>query len=109
MRAIITRPPRDVMNFMISADPDNPRFQQALIAWRAQRYEIEGAVEMPGCDLVGEQAAEECFDVTNNPARQDEREAVYGRGRSVCVGDVVIIQDSGGAFMCCSSGWHRIE
>ena len=54
-------------------------------------------------ELSGEDAAEEAFDLSNNPYRQDEREEVYGRGRSVSVGDVVIVDDA--EYLCASSGW----
>ncbi len=58
-------------------------------------------------DLEGEAAAEECFDLTNNPSRQEEREAVYGRSRSVSVGDIVAVD--GVDWLCCSEGWQRIQ
>lgn len=54
----------------------------------------------------GEAAAEEAFDLTNNPSRQDEREQVYGRGRSVSVGDVVEVE--GEKFLCMSCGWEKL-
>lgn len=53
-----------------------------------------------------EAAADECFDLTNNPIRQAEREARYGRGRSVSVGDIVEAGDV--AMLCMPSGWHRL-
>jgi hypothetical protein len=52
---------------------------------------------------AGSAAAEEAFDVTNNPARQHERETVYGTGRSVSVGDVVEVD--GIDYVCNSFGW----
>lgn len=54
----------------------------------------------------GEDAAEEMFDLTNNPARQAEREAKYGTGPSVSTGDVVDVD--GELFLCCSIGWKKI-
>lgn len=36
-------------------------------------------------------AAEDAFDLTNNPYRQEERELKYGRGRSLSAGDVVVV------------------
>ena len=53
----------------------------------------------------GARAAEEAFDLTNNPYRQDERERLYGRGRSVSVGDIVNVD--GVDFVCCSEGWKK--
>ena len=57
-------------------------------------------------DLTGEDAAEELFDLTNNPSRQEEREQKYGRGRSLSVGDIVWVQ--GKFFVCLSVGWSKL-
>lgn len=57
-------------------------------------------------DLVGEDGADEAFDLTNNPSRQEEREEKYGRGRSLSVGDVVQVGDE--KFACLSFGWEKI-
>lgn len=54
----------------------------------------------------GEAAAEEVFDLTNNPSRQQEREQYYGRGRSVSVGDIVEVD--GVRFLCASMGWTEL-
>jgi hypothetical protein len=57
-------------------------------------------------DGAGESAADEAFDLTNNPSRQDERELVYGKGRSLSVGDIV---DTGKEkFVCMSFGWEKL-
>lgn len=58
------------------------------------------------CDAKGEEAAEEMFDLSNNPSRQDERDAKWGRRRSLSVGDVVHVD--GESFLCCSMGWHKV-
>ena len=55
----------------------------------------------------GEDVAEELFDLTNNPCRQAERERLYGRGRSLSVGDIVEV--AGDMFVCASHGWHQID
>lgn len=52
----------------------------------------------------GEDAAEEAFDLTNNPSRQTEREEKYGTGPSVSVGDVVEVD--GVNYACLSFGWQ---
>ena len=51
-------------------------------------------------------AAEEMFDLTNNPSRQDERELKYGRHRSVSVGDIVNVD--GVMYVCCTMGWEKL-
>jgi hypothetical protein len=55
---------------------------------------------------TGEEAAEECFDLTNNPSRMAERAAKYGYNRSLSVGDIV--ETSTGRFLCMSTGWAKI-
>ena len=54
-------------------------------------------------DTEGEAAAEEAFDMTNNPARQYERSKYYGNGPSVSVGDIVEVD--GVNYLCASFGW----
>ena len=50
--------------------------------------------------------AEEVFDLTNNPSRQEERERLYGRGRSLSSGDVVIIGEK--KMLCLPCGWAEL-
>lgn len=56
--------------------------------------------------ISAEDAAEEMFDLTNNPYRQKEREEKYGRGRSLSCGDVVEVD--GDLFLCSSVGWEKM-
>ena len=56
---------------------------------------------------TGEDAAEEVFDLTNNPYRQSEREQLYGRGRSLSVGDIVEVD--GDLWLCASQGWWKMS
>lgn len=55
-------------------------------------------------DAEGEDAAEEMFDLTNNPSRQEEREQKYGRQRSISVGDIVEVD--GVDYLCAPTGWR---
>lgn len=55
----------------------------------------------------GEAAAEEVFDLTNNPSRQEEREEKYGRGPSLSSGDIVEMKN-GELWACMSIGWKRL-
>lgn len=52
------------------------------------------------------EAAEEVFDITNNPSRQDECVEVYGCHRPVNVGDIVVVD--GTSFLCENIGWTAI-
>ena len=70
----------------------------------AGNYEILPAFESFG--IEGEQGAEEAFDLTNNPSRQEERELKYGRHRSVSVGDIVEVD--GVDFLCDNFGWCQL-
>jgi hypothetical protein len=79
-------------------------FAQSIALRNLALYETVGTMAVPG--LEGEAVAEEVFDLTNNPGRQDEREALYGRGRSVSVGDIV--QVDGVLFLCASMGWTEL-
>lgn len=72
----------------------------ALIREEFPHYTVGGTFETK---LEGEDAAEEAFDLTNNPYRQEEREEKYGRGRSVSLGDIVEVD--GVKYVCMSIGW----
>ena len=56
--------------------------------------------------LVGEAAAEEMFDLSNNPSRDAERSEKWGPYRSLSVGDVVHVNDE--SYLCCSMGWTKL-
>jgi len=66
-------------------------------------YRVAGFFET---DKVGTAAAEEAYDLTNNPDRQEEREEKYGRGQSVSTGDVIEVD--GEHFVCMSGGWAKL-
>ena len=70
---------------------------------RSNAYKKIGVIQTT---LVGEAAAEEMFDLSNNPSRQDERDQLWGRRRSLSVGDVVHVD--GESFLCLSMGWHKL-
>lgn len=103
MQALVLHPPRNFFPY------GSDSVAQARALYSQRLYVTGNRIDMPDCKLEGEEAAEECFDVTNNPSRQDEREAVYGLHRSVSVGDIVIIENTGGAYYCASTAWVQIE
>lgn len=93
---------------------DKPFTNDAMIdfankAVKAGVYEPAGTFD----DMEGfrgetneEAIAEEMFDLTNNPYRQDERVKTYGNGRSVSSGDVINV--NGTLFLCLPIGWHKL-
>lgn len=87
--------------------------QAAVAAYEAGRYAERHDVCFNGMpdDTLPEIIAEECFDLTNNPSRQGERELFYGRHASVSIGDIVEVQDRAGnttAWVCYPAGWKQI-
>lgn len=54
-------------------------------------------------EIIGQWGAEQAFDLTNNPSRQEEREVRYGRHRSISVGDIVEV--GGVDYLCLPAGW----
>lgn len=67
------------------------------------RYEVCPSFEL-NCE--GRDPAEEVYDLTNNPSRQRRREVLYGRGRSVSIGDIVNVD--GKDFLCDRIGFIEI-
>ena len=55
---------------------------------------------------TGQEAAEEAFDITNNPSREQERNGIYGRKRSVSVGDIIRVDTE--EWVCMSTGWQLL-
>ena len=76
----------------------------ALIREFHHEYQVAGEFVTR---YTGQDAAEEAFDLTNNPGREEEREEKYGRGRSVSVGDIVRVGTD--EWVCMSTGWKLLE
>lgn len=75
-------------------------------ALNAGEYSITPPVPYDEKEITGGDVAEEIFDLTNNPNRQEEREHLYGRLRSLSVGDIVVVE--GQLYVCLPSGWETI-
>jgi hypothetical protein len=67
-------------------------------------YTAQGQFTLTVTDA--EDAAEFLFDLTNNPSKDDLRAVLYGRGRSLSVGDIVDVD--GELLLCASTGWQRV-
>ena len=77
----------------------------------ATKYLEDGEYQPTSHDLEvwakdTEEALEWIFDLTNNPNRQPARLNMYGRGRSVSVGDLVEVD--GVLFVCRPTGWLEV-
>lgn len=72
-------------------------------ALKERTYTNSDWFEVAGTGLA---AADEVFDLTNNPGRQEECLEVYGRGRSLSVGDIVVVGEE--KFLCMSVGWEKL-
>lgn len=90
----------EMFNVMTASNP----VQLAMNMLQRNAYTILPAMQS---EAEGEAAAEDVFDLTNNPDRQDERLATYGNGRSVSTGDIVCVD--GVDYLCCSIGWKRLS
>ena len=63
-------------------------------------YTAMGPVDRP---FQGEEAAEDMFDMSNNPYRQTVRNEYFGRMRSLSVGDIVEVD--GTKYLCRPAEW----
>lgn len=86
---------------MLFYDMDQVKACSQLIAENA--YQKIGALFT---EKTGEEAAEEMFDLSNNPSREEERAERWGSYRSLSVGDVVHVD--GDSYLCKSTGWHKL-
>jgi len=68
------------------------------------QYKTMSWVNFPG--LSGAAAAEEAFNLTNDPSRESECEARYGLYRSIAVGDIVRVE--GVDYLCSLTGWIEL-
>ena len=81
--------------------PDQVATARSLLATGQYRMASECYMALEGTD-----AAEEMFDVTNNPSRGAERVRVFESQRSLSVGDIVEV--NGVPFLCASEGWEQL-
>jgi len=78
---------------------------QALEQVRRRRADYRLAGMIP-TDLVGEDAAEMVFDVSNNPSKETMKESMGWVDRSFSVGDLVVAD--GVEWICLSVGWTKL-
>ena len=70
---------------------------------RARSYLTVSIVEM---DMSGDDAAEELFDITNNPSRGTEARDLTGHCRPILPGDIVVVDSQ--MYGCLSIGWVKL-
>ena len=92
--------PSKMIEFYVSKNPA----ATALGLFVESQYMDMGGIELP---FEGEAAAEEIFDISNNPGRSRERHELFGLCRSVSVGDIVEVE--GDMFVCAPCGWEMID
>ena len=75
---------------------------EALEQVRTNRasYRLVGMIPT---NLVGEDAAEMVFDISNNPSKETIKESMGWTGRSLSVGDIVVVD--GAEFVALPVGW----
>jgi hypothetical protein len=98
---VFLAPDENLRSFSDSCFSTGATREMALIL--ATQYTKIGTIET---DKTGEAAAEEMFDLSNNPSRDEERQLRWGQYRSLSVGDVVHVDNEG--FVCCSTGWQKL-
>lgn len=87
-------------------DTERTDFAKKIFAERKYTIPASWTVSCNGVD-----AAEEAFDLTNNPSRQEEREFLYGKVRSISVGDIIEVSQRSEKtqyYLCDSFGWTQI-
>lgn len=83
-----------------------------LASFVQDNFQVYGQTHYFTVPQVGEEAAEEAFDLSQNPSRDEERLRVYRDYRPVCVGDVVecLHRDQSHQFFLCDPiGWTQID
>ena len=75
---------------------DKAKLATSMLSW----YEAQDPIIM---SEEGIHAAEEAFELTNDPSREEERNVRYGNHRSVSTGDIVEVD--GVNYLCGSFGW----
>jgi hypothetical protein len=76
----------------------------AVVEWliKGDKYQKIGTIQTLA---EGEAAAEEMFDLSNNPSRDRERQIKWGANRSLSVGDAVNVD--GTTWVCLPMGWQQ--
>lgn len=82
-------------------------FIKSVSAWLHTNREAYRKAFSFDTELTGEEAAEEAFDLSNNPSREFERHEVVGSQRSLSVGDLVLAGEN--LYFCDRMGWTLVE
>jgi hypothetical protein len=104
MKALVLLFSADLMG-RFSFVPKDEAAPMARKALAERQYKPVAVIDVPDT-MTPTDAAEEVFDLTNNPNRQEERVEKYGVLRSLSVGDIVKVGDT--HVLCCSVGWQVI-
>lgn len=101
IRVMLLETEKMIQFYMRSASPAD--VARKLMLENAYTVAMTMAVSDGVLNFDGEQIADEFFDLTNNPSREDDRAKFYGNKRSISVGDIVEV--NGSQFVCAPVGW----
>ena len=92
--------PLHLADFYFTQEPE----AKALSYMVEGKYVALGPIDLP---FEGEEAAEEMFDISNHPRRRYQRDEIFGRCRSLSVGDIVEVD--GDLFLCRPCEWLKLN
>lgn len=92
--------------------PSNEYLSELVALYKRGSYTRSREIHLSS-DSTAEAAAEELFDLTNNPTRQEERELLYGLSRGMSMGDIVELKDATNpeiveCWLCMNAGWVKL-
>lgn len=103
---ILLAPSHVMRNIYVQSRGEQANFVRENIGRYLILPPMELGTDLVGNSFVGWSAAQEVFDLTNDPSRQGERIERYGNGRSLSMGDVVQVGEERFAYL--SRGWTQL-
>lgn len=81
------------------------REESQIFEFAAEMMFDKQYTNVASCELAssGRDAADEMFDISNNPSEGEAWQKIFGNKRSLSVGDIVQVNDQ--RFVCAPVGW----